>query len=66
MRSNRKFAYVNLHIALDHDSSLKRSGMDHTVSPATHVYHKWHESYLPLLPAAERHLALAGTHFPSR
>jgi len=54
------------------NSSLKRSGIrhvltrDHTVLPATHTFiHKWNESYMPFLPAAERHGTLACIHFPS-
>jgi len=33
------------------------------VIPATHTFiHKWNEPRLPLLPIAERHRTLAGTH----
>ena len=32
--------------------------------PTTHTFiHKWNEPHLPLLPAAEHHRTLAGTHF---
>jgi len=38
--------------------------MDHTVLPVTHTrVHKWNESCLFLLSAAEHHRIWAGTHF---
>jgi len=38
---------------------------DHTVLRTTHTcVHRWVEPCLSLLPAAEHHHTLAGTHFP--